>query len=78
MLTLAEILGQAHTAGWRLAHLSTTDQREWNEFETSCAVGPKESPSAYLNDEPAPSVRDTLDANLSEYVNTYRSVLGCC
>jgi hypothetical protein len=70
VLGIAEILGRAHTAGWRLVHLSTADQREWNEFETSWAAGPQESLLAHPNDEQAPSVRDTPD--------TEHSVLGRC
>lgn len=33
---LDEIVGAAQTAGWRVIHLSTADQREWDEFESTC------------------------------------------
>ncbi len=78
VLSLAEILGHAHAAGWRLLHLSTADQHEWDEFETSWAAGRQEWLLAHPSHQQAQSVRDTVDAHLSEYVNTYRGVLGFC
>jgi cyclopropane fatty-acyl-phospholipid synthase-like methyltransferase len=78
VLSLAEILGHAHSAGWRLLHLSTACQREWDEFEISWAAGRQDWLLAHPNDEQAQSVHDTLDAHLNEYVNIYRGVLGFC
>lgn len=78
VIALPEIVEQARAAGWRVLHLSTADQREWDDFEGTWRSGRQQ----WLLDHPADSraeeVRDTLDAQQREYVETYRGVLGFC
>jgi len=75
---LAEIVEHAVAAGWRVRHLSTADQHEWDEFESTWRAGREDSLRANPHDPRAPSVRAELDARLAEYVGVYRGVLGFC
>ena len=75
---LAEIVGHAVAAGWRVLDLSTADQREWDEFESTWRAGREDWLWANPHDPRAPSVRAELDARLAEYVGVYRGVLGFC
>lgn len=75
---LAEIVEHAVAAGWRVRHLSTADQHEWDEFESTWRAGREDWLRANPHDPRAPSVRAELDARLAEYVGVYRGVLGFC
>jgi cyclopropane fatty-acyl-phospholipid synthase-like methyltransferase len=75
---LTDIIDYAQRAGWRILHLSTADQREWDDFESTWRAGRQEWLLANPSDERAPSVRDEVDAQLHQYVGTYRAVLGFC
>jgi cyclopropane fatty-acyl-phospholipid synthase-like methyltransferase len=75
---LEEIVEHAVAAGWRVRHLSTADQHEWDEFESTWRAGREDWLRANPHDSSAPSVRAELDARLAEYVGVYRGVLGFC
>ncbi len=75
---LEEIVEHAVAAGWRVRHLSTADQHEWDEFESTWRAGREDWLRANPHDPSAPSVRAELDARLAEYVGVYRGVLGFC
>jgi SAM-dependent methyltransferase len=75
---LAGVLATARAAGWRVLHLSTADQREWDDFESTWKTGRHEWLLANENDPRAPAVGKELDEQLKEYVSTYRGVLGFC
>ncbi len=78
VLSLADLVGHATRLGWRVLHLTTADQREWDEFEATWRAGRQEWLLANPTDERAPAVRERLDAQLDEYVSLYRGVLGFC
>ncbi|WP_433650956.1 SAM-dependent methyltransferase [Micromonospora zamorensis] len=62
--------------GWRVLHLSTADQREWDDFESTWLAGRQEWLLSYPEDPRAADVRAELDGRLREYVDGYRGVLG--
>jgi cyclopropane fatty-acyl-phospholipid synthase-like methyltransferase len=78
VLPLTELVEHAVAAGWRVLHLSTADQREWDDFESTWRAARQEWLLAHGDDDRAPEVRDCLDAQLDAYVRTYRGVLGFC
>jgi SAM-dependent methyltransferase len=78
VLVLDDLVGNALAAGWRVLHLSTADQREWDEFETRWRLGREEWLHANRNAIDAENVRAELDLRLMEYVRAYRGVLGFC
>ena len=70
-------LAEAATAvGWRVLHLSTADQLEWDVFESTWRQGRQE----WLLDHPdapgADDVRAELDRQQLDYLRVYRGVLG--
>ncbi|MEU1587940.1 methyltransferase domain-containing protein [Micromonospora sp. NPDC005710] len=74
--TLPELVEAARERGWRLLHLSTADQREWDDFESTWLAGRQEWLLTYPEDPRAAEVRVELDDRLREYVGGYRGVLG--
>ncbi len=76
LLTLPDLLDAAGDAGWRVLHLSTADQLEWDDFESTSRAGWEEWLAAHPQDPRASEVRDWLDRRLREYVRDYRGVLG--
>jgi cyclopropane fatty-acyl-phospholipid synthase-like methyltransferase len=74
--TLAELLDIARAAGWRVLHLSTADQLEWDDFESTSRAGWQEWLLANPTDPRADEVRDWLDTREHQYVHDYRGVLG--
>ncbi|WP_234359317.1 cyclopropane-fatty-acyl-phospholipid synthase family protein [Plantactinospora sp. BC1] len=76
VLSLPDLVELIRGAGWRVLHLSTTDQREWDDFESTWRAGREEWLRAYPDDPRAAGVRDELDARLREYVGVYRGLLG--
>ncbi len=73
---LPALVEQALAAGWRIIHLSTADQREWDDFEATWRAGREEWLLAHPEDESASEVRDQLDRQLRDYIGAYRAVLG--
>jgi SAM-dependent methyltransferase len=74
--SLPQLLEAARAAGWRVIHMSTADQREWDDFESTFRAGRQEWLLAHGDDPRAGGVRDWLDAREREYVETYRGLLG--
>ena len=75
ILTLPQMLAAARSAGWRVIHLSTTDQREWDDFESSYRAGRQEWLIGHGGDPRAAELRDRLDNSERQYVEVYRQVL---
>lgn len=73
---LPELLEACRAAGWRVIHLSTADQREWDDFESTFRAGRQEWLLANEGHPRANEIRDWLDAREREYVSAYRGVLG--
>lgn len=78
VIALADVVALAVGAGWRVLHLSTADQREWDDFEARWRAGRQEWLLTNPEDARAAEVRRELDAQLHQYVNVYRGVLGFC
>lgn len=76
VIALADLVRHAVAAGWRILHLSTADQREWDDFEATWRAGRQEWLLANPDDDRAFEVRELLDRQLHDYVNAYRGVLG--
>jgi len=78
VIPLASIIDHAQAANWRVLHLDTADQREWDEFESSWRQGREDWLRDRPDDTAAQAVRAELDARITEYVRDYRGVLGFC
>ncbi|WP_410616827.1 SAM-dependent methyltransferase [Amycolatopsis sp. lyj-109] len=76
LLTLPELLDAADAAGWRVLHVSTADQLEWDDFESTSRAAWEEWLAGHRDDPRAGEVREWLDRRLREYVRDYRGVLG--
>jgi SAM-dependent methyltransferase len=78
VLELDRVLAHARNAAWRVLNMTTADQREWDEFESSLRRGCEQWLFANPDAPEAASVRDHADRRLTEYVEAYRGVLGLC
>jgi cyclopropane fatty-acyl-phospholipid synthase-like methyltransferase len=76
VLPLPGLLEACRAAGWRVIHLSTADQREWDDFESTFRAGRQEWLAGHGGDPRAAEVRDWLDTRERQYVEVYRQVLG--
>ena len=76
VLPLEVVVEHAHAAGWRVLHLSTADQREWDDFESTWRAGRQRWLIENPDDARATHVRGELDEHLRDYVTVYRGVLG--
>jgi cyclopropane fatty-acyl-phospholipid synthase-like methyltransferase len=76
LLPLAGLLEACRSAGWRVIHLSTADQREWDDFESTFRAGRQEWLLAHPGHPRADEIRDWLDQREDEYVGVYRGVVG--
>jgi SAM-dependent methyltransferase len=76
VLPLPGLLEACRAAGWRVIHLSTADQREWDDFESTFRAGRQEWLIGHGGDPRAAGIRDWLDTRERQYVEVYRQVLG--
>lgn len=76
VLPLADLATACRETGWHVLHLSTADQREWDDFESRHRAGPREWLVANPSDPRAAEVRAEHDAREREYLTVYRGVLG--
>jgi SAM-dependent methyltransferase len=76
IVPLSTLANEALRAGWRILHLSTADQREWDEFESTWRAGREQWSLSNPDDPRTHEVRAKLDQRLSEYLTVYRGVLG--
>ncbi len=73
---LEVVVEHARAAGWRVVHLSTADQCEWDDFEATWRAGRQRWLSENPNHKRAADIRSELDEQLREYETVYRGVLG--
>lgn len=73
---LPELVERVRARGWRVLHMSTADQREWDDFESTAVAGRQEWLLRNPDDARAAEVHGELDARLREYVCVYRGLLG--
>lgn len=76
VLPLAELVAACADAGWQVLHLTTADQREWDDFESRHRAGQREWLLANADDPRATEVRERHLGREREYLTTYRGVLG--
>ena len=76
ILSLVELVETATELGWRVMHVSTADQREWDDFEGTWRAGRQEWLLSHPDDHRANQIREELDRQLRDYFGTYRNVLG--
>jgi cyclopropane fatty-acyl-phospholipid synthase-like methyltransferase len=76
ILPLPELVEACRCAGWRLIHLSTASQREWDDFEQAFRAGHQEWLLANPGHPRAAQVRGWLDQREREYAGWYRGVAG--
>jgi SAM-dependent methyltransferase len=76
VLSLADLVAACGEAGWQVLHLSTADQREWDDFESRHRAGLREWLLANPSDPRAAEVRERQNAREQEYLTAYRGVLG--
>ncbi len=76
VIALADVVRLARATDWQVLHLSTGDLREWDDFEASWRRGRQRWLLDHPHDDRAGEVQDTLDAQLKDYVEVYRGVLG--
>lgn len=74
--SLPQLLEACRASGWRVIHMSTADQREWDDFESTFRAGRQEWLLAHGDDPRAAEVRDWLDDRERSYIEGYRGVLG--
>ncbi len=76
VLPLEAVVEHARAAGWRVLHLSTADQREWDDFEARWRAGRQKWLIEKPDDQRAAHVHSELEDQLRNYVTVYRGVLG--
>lgn len=75
-MSLPDLVTAANATGWRVLHLSTADQREWDDFESRHRAGQQEWLLANQDDPRAGEVREWIDSRERVYLTAYRGVLG--
>jgi ubiquinone/menaquinone biosynthesis C-methylase UbiE len=75
-MPLPDLLEACRAAGWRVIHLSTASQLEWDDFESAFRAGRQEWLLANPGHPRAAEIRDWIDARERQYVTVYREVLG--
>jgi cyclopropane fatty-acyl-phospholipid synthase-like methyltransferase len=78
VVPLPDLVRLAHSAGWRVLHLSEADQLEWDDFESSWRLGRHQWLAANPDAAEALKLREELDEGVLEYLDVYRGVLGFC
>jgi cyclopropane fatty-acyl-phospholipid synthase-like methyltransferase len=73
---LADFVDMCRETGWQVLHLSTCDQREWDDFESRHRAGLREWLLANPESPKAKEVKEQQDARERDYIGTYRGVLG--
>jgi ubiquinone/menaquinone biosynthesis C-methylase UbiE len=76
VLPLADLVGLATATGWRVLALSTADQREWDDFESTWRLGRQEWLIAEADGATSGEIAAEVEQQLMDYVSVYRGVLG--
>jgi SAM-dependent methyltransferase len=75
-MPLPGLMEACRAEGWRVIHLSTASQLEWDDFESTFRAGRQEWLLANPGHPRAAEIRDWIDARERQYVTVYREVLG--
>ncbi|KFY31907.1 hypothetical protein V493_00695 [Pseudogymnoascus sp. VKM F-4281 (FW-2241)] len=73
---LIDLVSMCRETGWEIINLTTADQREWDNFESSHRAGLRqwiiENPESPKSQE----IREQLDERERQYIMNYRGLLG--
>jgi cyclopropane fatty-acyl-phospholipid synthase-like methyltransferase len=75
-VALPDLVQQAGEVGWRVLHLSTADQREWDDFEATWRAGRQEWLLAHPDDDSTAEGWAQIDNQQHAYLHEYRGILG--
>lgn len=75
-MPLRDLMEACRGEGWRVIHLSTASQLEWDDFESTFRAGRQEWLLASPGHPRAAEIRDWIDARERQYLTVYREVLG--
>jgi hypothetical protein len=73
---LADLAALCRETGWEVLHLSTADQREWDDFESRHRAGLREWLLSNHDSPQAMEIRQQQNAREQEYLTVYRGVLS--
>ena len=73
---LPDLLETCRGEGWRVIHLSTASQLEWDDFESTFRAGRQEWLLANPDHRRTAEIRDWIDTRECQYLAVYREVLG--
>jgi cyclopropane fatty-acyl-phospholipid synthase-like methyltransferase len=76
VMPLADLVALATGTGWSVLALSTADQREWDDFESTWRLGRQEWLLAQDDAAASEPMATEVERQLMEYVGVYRAVLG--
>lgn len=75
VLKLQDIVAACQRTGWKVMHVSTANQRDWDEFESGHRAGPREWLLEHSGHERAGELERQLEEREKAYFETYRGVL---
>lgn len=78
VVSLRDLVQLAHSAGWRVLHLSQADQLEWDDFEATWRLGRHQWLAAHPDADGATKLSEELEQGMLDYLDVYRRVLGYC
>ncbi|KAJ3478748.1 hypothetical protein NLG97_g8491 [Lecanicillium saksenae] len=76
VLQLKDIVALCREAGWKVVHLETATQQDWDAFESGHRAGPREWLLKNGEDGRAASVEEDLARKEDAYFGVYRGQLG--
>lgn len=76
VLSLVDLVTISREYGWKVLHLTTSDQREWDDFESRHRTGLREWVIANPDNPKAKEIEEQQNARETNYLTTYRGVLG--
>ncbi|KAJ6780078.1 hypothetical protein PWT90_01007 [Aphanocladium album] len=76
VLRLKDIVAMCRETGWRIMHLETATQQDWDTFESGHRAGPRKWILENGNDERVAGVEEDLAKKEDAYFGVYRGQLG--
>jgi SAM-dependent methyltransferase len=75
-MPLPDLMEACRSEGWRVIHLSTANQLEWDDYESTFHAGRQEWLLTSPGHPRAAEIRDWIDARERQYLTVYREVVG--
>ncbi len=76
VLNLVDLVNISREYGWKVLHLTTSDQREWDDFQSKHRAGLREWLIANPDHHQAKEIEEQQNTRETHYLTTYRGVLG--